>query len=139
MRAALIALSLASLTACATSAISPEEASPVPAERIASARYADPAAGAVPCMFIRDSGLYGAGVTIELYIDGERVAGFRPSERLRLYLPEGDHLMGSRSSPNFGLEEFVEHRERVRAEQACNYRLGVDYTRAIVQPTSNFH
>ena len=132
----LSALLVVALAACTTTAVSPMAASYVPAERITSARYTAPAAGTVHCLFIRDSGMYGAGVPIDLYIDGFNTASFRPSERLDLYLPKGEHMLAARG--NSFIEQLIEHREIVEADRSCAFRLGYDYYHAIVQPTSAF-
>lgn len=87
---------------------------------------------------MRDSGLYGAGQTIYLFINGEEIAGFRPSEKLQLFLSPGEYLIGVQSKPNFGLEQFIETPVRIESSQRYSFRIGVDYNKAIVQRTSAF-
>jgi hypothetical protein len=128
------------ISGCATSHVPPDQASDVPTDRITNRKYLAPEADRTssPSLFVRDSGLYGAGVTIYLFINGVEVAGFRPSERLQLYLYPGEYLIGVQSRPNFGFEQFIETPFRIEASQRYAFRIGIDYDKAIVQRTSAF-
>lgn len=124
---------------CATRAVPPTSANDVPRERVFSSSYLAPQhATASRLTFVRDSGLFGVGVTIHLFLDGEEIAGFRPGERLELFLAPGEYLLGVKSNPNFGLEQFVETPVRVEPSQQYSFRVGIDGSKAIVQRTSAF-
>jgi hypothetical protein len=116
------------------------QATEVPSTRITNGKYLTQQAGVASSVltFVRDSGLYGVGVTIYLFIDGEEIAGFRPSESLQIYVPPGEYLVGVQSKPNFGMEQFVETPSRFDASKKYSFRIGIDYNKAIVQRTSAF-
>jgi hypothetical protein len=42
----------------------------------------------------RDSGLKGKACTVRFYVDGTHVADLRTSEQVRLFVEEGEHLVG---------------------------------------------
>ncbi|MGB3225198.1 MAG: hypothetical protein WBB23_20580 [Desulforhopalus sp.] len=128
------------LLGCATTVVTPQQAMPVPNERIINNKYLASKINTATStlIFVRDSGLYGVGVTIYLYINGEEIAGFRPSEKLQLILDPGEYLLGVQSRPNFGLEQFVETPIRIEQSREYSFRISSDYNKAIVQRTSAF-
>ncbi len=135
-----LAATLLIISGCATTPVSPTQASAIPGSRISVSKYqqkphAEPSSQLV---FVRDSGLYGAGTTIYLFINGEEIAGFRPSETLKIFLAPGEYLIGVQSRPNFGLEQFIENPARIEPDQSYAFRIGIDYNKAIVQRTSAF-
>jgi hypothetical protein len=125
---------------CATMPVMPRQATDVPLERIISSKYltikTSPTISTLT--FVRDSGLYGIGKTIYLFINGEEIAGFRPEEMLQLFLEPGEFLLGVQSRPNFGLEQFIETPVRIESSQHYSFRISIDYNKAIVQRTSAF-
>lgn len=129
-----------SISGCATAPVAPNQAAEVPAARIYNSEYlVSPAGGnSSQLVFVRDSGAYGIGVTIHLFLDGKEIAGFRPSEKLVLNLPAGEYLLGVKSVPNFGVEQFIETAVRVEPPKRYAFRIGIDYNKAIVQRTSAF-
>ena len=128
------------LAACATQAVKPSLASPVPPDRISNETILSTNAGqeTSAATFVRDSGIYGIGETIYLYIDGQEIAGFRPSEKLTIYVPKGEHLLGVQSRPNFGLEQFIESPTNFIGGREYSFRISIDGSKAIVQRTSAF-
>jgi hypothetical protein len=124
---------------CATSPVPPSEANVVPSGRVFSQKYATLTSNKQSTLtFIRDSGLYGAGENIHLYINGEDMASFRPSEKLQVFLNPGEYLIGVHSVPSFGVEQFVETPYVLSESQSYSFRIGIDSNRAIVQRTSAF-
>ena len=127
------------ISGCATAPVSPKLATEIPPIRIINSMYLVREGNSTSSLtFVRDSGLYGVGVTIYLYINGKKIAGFRPMEKLQLFLKPGEYLIGVRSIPNFGLEQFIESPFRIEPSQEYSYRIGIDYNKAIVQRTSAF-
>ncbi|WP_200384214.1 hypothetical protein [Rhodocyclus tenuis] len=137
IRLSLLAFSIV-LSGCATEAVLPHVAKSVPAARISSGKYLSPTEEVAQLTFVRDSGLYGVGVTIYLFIDGEEIAGFRPEEKLIIYLPKGEYLLGVQSKSNFGIEQFIETPIRIDASKNYGFRISIDYNKAVVQRTSSF-
>ena len=128
------------VSGCATLPVSPMQATDIPPARITSSKYLTPQSGTTSSAltFVRDSGFYGVGTTIYLFINGEEIAGFRPEEKLQLFLEPGEYLFGVQSRPNFGLEQFIETPVRIEPSQQYSFRISIDYNKAIVQRTSAF-
>lgn len=120
--------------------VTPRQATDIPLERIISCKYLSLKTSTTTSIltFVRDSGLYGVGSTIYLFINGEELAGFRPEEKLQLFLEPGEYLFGVQSRPNFGLEQFIETPVRIEPSQQYSFRISIDYNKAIVQRTSAF-
>jgi hypothetical protein len=89
-----------SLTACATSPVSVHQASLVPSSRmlapqLVSQTQAQPTGSLV---VKRDSGLMGSACTIRVFVDAVPVADLAPSEKVELFVPSGEHIVGVTSN-----------------------------------------
>jgi len=120
--------------------VTPRQATDISLERIINSKYLSlkNSTTTSTLTFIRDSGIYGVGTTIYLFINGEEIVGFRPEEKLQLFLEPGEYLLGVQSRPNFGLEQFIETSVRIEPSQQYSFRISIDYNKAIVQRTSAF-
>jgi hypothetical protein len=68
----------------------------VPQSRILDQRWLAPSQGSGKLIVTRDSGLYGSGCAIRLFVDGAEVADFVPAERIELFLPVGEHILSAK-------------------------------------------
>jgi hypothetical protein len=86
---------IALLCGCATTVVSTEDAAPVPLARIMVNQWSAAAPGTGGLIIKRDRGFMAGGCGIKLFIDGNAIAVFEPSEKLNLFLPLGKHLLGA--------------------------------------------
>lgn len=82
---------------CATAPVPSSDAEPVPKERIRAPDFLNPAEGRALLVVTRDTGLRASACTVGLYVDGTLVAELRKSEQARLFVEEGEHLIGASS------------------------------------------
>jgi hypothetical protein len=87
-------VSLLLLTACTTSPVSINSASPVPSDRLL-AFQPEPSGAFAPVVVVRDSGFQGSACDIGFYVDGKLSASFAPSERATFNVPVGEHIFGA--------------------------------------------
>jgi hypothetical protein len=89
-------LSAASIlaVACGTTPVPSSDANPVPTDRIYATQYAKPLPGYAFLVVTRDKGMRAKACTARIYIDGTVVADLRPSEQARLFVEEGEHVIG---------------------------------------------
>jgi hypothetical protein len=69
-------------------------AKPVPGNRIRAPEFTHAEEGLALVVVTRDKSLTAIACTAHLYVDGTLVADLRPSEQIRLFLEEGQHLVG---------------------------------------------
>jgi hypothetical protein len=88
--------------ACATSPVSVHQASLVPSSRMLAPQLVSQVqAQAQPTGSLivkRDSGLMGSACTIRVFVDAVPVADLAPSEKVELYIPSGEHIVGVTSN-----------------------------------------
>lgn len=96
LRSTAIALSLL-LSACATSPVSIEKATPVPADRLLA--FQDHLPGGASITVLRDSGFTGSGCYGAFTINGTLAARFAAAESANFYVPAGDLLLRYGSDP----------------------------------------
>ena len=94
MRFVILFLSL-SLAACATQPISIYQASAVPPARILAPQLLSQAQYTGSLIIKRDSGFMGSACTIRVFVDGVPVADLAPSEKVELFLPLGEYVIGA--------------------------------------------
>jgi hypothetical protein len=82
------------VVACVSSPVPSSSAKPIPAGRIRAPEFTQPQEGFALVVVTRDKGLTALACTAHLHIDGTLVADLRPSEQIRLFLEEGQHLVG---------------------------------------------
>ena len=79
---------------CISSPVPSSSAKPIPAERIRAPEFTRAHEGTALVVVTRDKGLSILACTAHLHIDGTLVADMRPREQIRLFLEEGQHLVG---------------------------------------------
>lgn len=122
-----------SLTACATSPVTINQASPVPASRILAPQLLDQAQYTGSLVIKRDSGFMGSACTIRIFLGALPVADLAPSEKVELFVPLGEHIVVATPISSFcggGVSETAvvvgpEHRKilRVASGQSGDIRL----------------
>ena len=82
------------LVACSTTPVPSSSAKPIPSDRIHAPEFTHAAEGHALVVVTRDKSLTVLACTAHLHVDGTLVADLRPSEQVRLFLEEGQHLVG---------------------------------------------
>lgn len=82
------------VVACVSSPVPSSYAKPIPADRIRAPEFTRPQEGFALVVVTRDKSLTALACTAHLHVDGTLVADLRPSEQIRLFLEEGQHLVG---------------------------------------------
>lgn len=93
MRMLFGAVGLAVLAGCSTTAVSVDEASPAPANRITG--YQKPLADGGKIIVVRDSGFNGGGCYATVFLNGKAVAQLNPREKVEFYVAPGDWVLGA--------------------------------------------
>ena len=91
-------VAILSLTACATTPISVEQASTVPASRILATQMLAPAPHTASLVIKRDSGFMGSACTMRIFVDGVPVADLDTAEKVEVFVPLGEHIVGVTSN-----------------------------------------
>lgn len=99
-------------------------------------RWSAPVEGSGTLVVKRDSGLMGAACSASVYVDGVLIGALRPSRKLTIYLPPGEHLVAARNGSLCGgaVSEgsFVLARAQLRT-----YRIAIlDAGGIAIQPTA---
>jgi hypothetical protein len=84
-----------SLTACATQPISIYQASAVPSPRILTPQLLSQAQYTGSLIIKRDTGFMGSACTIRVFVDRVPVADLAPSEKVEVFVPLGEHVVGA--------------------------------------------
>ena len=82
------------VVACSTTPVPSSSAKPVPGDRIRAPEFTHAEEGLALVVVTRDKSLTAIACTAHLYVDGILVADLRPREQIRLFLEEGQHLVG---------------------------------------------
>ena len=90
------------VVACISSPVPSSSAKPIPADRIRAPEFTHAQEGTALVVVTRDKGFTALACTAHLHIDGTLVADLRPSEQIRLFLEEGQHLVGVSASGCIG-------------------------------------
>ena len=88
-----------SLAACATQPITIKQAAAVPSSRVLAPQWISQGPYTGGLTIKRDSGFMGSACTIRVFVDAVPVADLRPSEKVELFVPVGEHIVGV-TSPN---------------------------------------
>jgi hypothetical protein len=99
-RIACIAAAATLAAACATQPVPSSKATPVPDSRVFARDFVQPHDGRALLVVTRDKGLRASVCTVGIHVDGTLVADLRPSEQVRLFVEEGEHLVGASSRAN---------------------------------------
>jgi hypothetical protein len=87
---------------CISSPVPSSSAIPIPVDRIRAPEYTHAEEGTALVVVTRDKGLEVLACTARLHVDGTLVADLRPREQIRLFLEEGQHLIGVSASGCIG-------------------------------------
>ena len=79
---------------CTTTPVPSSSAKPIPIDRVYSVQSTTPEEGRALLVVTRDKGWKAQACVARIYVDGELVADLKASEQIRLYVPEGPHLVG---------------------------------------------
>jgi len=119
-----IAVALAAtLTGCATKPISNSAALPVPEKRILDKQLVIPDSNKSQITIKRDSGFLGGGCTARVFINAKPIADVNASEKVVLYLPEGDFILAAWPTGICG-GGMTEVAARVQAGIPMSFRIG---------------
>jgi len=122
-RLTILLLVLIVLSSCATRPISNTAAIPVPMDRILNTNYLQPAPGTGKVIVKRDKGFMGSLCSTRIFVDGRPVADIRPSEKIVLYLPEGEHILSAWPNGICG-GGMAEVKAVIKAGTQLSYRIG---------------
>lgn len=122
IRISLIGASLL-LVACATSPISTSQAKPVPADRLILSTFSQPGPSTGEVIVKRDSGIGGSACSSKVFLDAKPVADLLTGEKVTLYLPEGEYLLGAFPNGICG-GGLSETRASVKPNQTLLFRIG---------------
>jgi len=84
-------LLMLSLTACATTPVTINQASVVPASRVLAHQWLARASSSGSLIIKRDSGFMGSACTVRVFIDAVPVADLAPGEMIELFVALGEH------------------------------------------------
>jgi hypothetical protein len=90
-----------SLSACATSPITINQASSVPPSRILAPQLLTQAQYTGSLIIKRDSGFMGSACTVRVFVGATPVADLAPSEKVELFVPLGEQLVAATSISSF--------------------------------------
>lgn len=110
------------VSGCATQPVATTDAAPVPPERILASEFLKPGGEAGIVTVKRDSGLFGSGCSARLFVNAKPTAELRPSERITLYLPLGEHILSAQPTGMCG-GGLVEVKANV-GRQPTTFRMG---------------
>lgn len=131
MRTAMLLATSLLLVSCSTQPVSNAAAKAVP-----TTKWATPQPGYATLVVKRDSGMMGAACKAAVYIDGDNVGSVGPSDKVTLYLPPGEHIVGARNGSLCG-GAVSEATVPLAAGAQKNYRIAIGDMGAIqIQPTA---
>lgn len=90
------------VVACSTTPVPSSSAKPIPGSRIHAPEFTHAEEGLALVVVTRDKSLTAIACTAHLHVDGTLVADLRPSEQIRLFLEQGQHLVGVSSAGCIG-------------------------------------
>lgn len=116
---------------CSTTPISNSQAKTTPAMK-----WGSPIAGYATLVVKRDSGFMGAACKAAVYVSGEQVGSLGTSDKVTVYLPPGEYIIGARNGSLCG--GAVSEASVVLTEKDHkNYRVAIGDAGAIhIQPTA---
>lgn len=143
MRASLgvVAIALVLGACTTTSAVSPGQATAVPADRVFLMTKPE-AEGTGAVVVTRDTGFIGAGCRLGLFVNGDLAASFEPGETARIVLAPGEYLVGAGFPKGAGLCAMHSGEPReisivLAAGNVRYYRIGVRAGDGpMIEPTS---
>lgn len=123
------------LTACATTPISPQQGTPVPAQRLYGFQQQTPSTAHI--VVTRDAGLRGSACMHTLYVDGVRAAEFDPGEVATFYVSPGSHIFGVAASSALCSDGLKEIQVVARNDRVNRLRISISSTGDVaISPTA---
>src|SRR5262245_17688043 len=86
------------LAACATTPITIQQAAAVPAARILTSQLLTQGPYTGSLIIKRDSGFMGSACTIRVFVDAVPVADLATAEKVEVFIPLGEHIVGVTST-----------------------------------------
>ena len=86
------------LAGCATTPTTIQQAAAVPASRILSSQWLAQAPYTASLVIKRDSGFMGSACTIRVFLDAVPVADIASAEKVEIFVPLGEHIVGVTST-----------------------------------------
>ena len=130
MRFILFATISAAISACSTTAVSLRDATQVPSSRVT--RYATPKPNTAKLIVIRDSGFVNGGCYMGLYVNGVLSARLATSEKVTLYVDQGEILIGAgndtyaRGPCSFAPNQITSRETILKAGEVKIFRIKID-------------
>lgn len=127
MKNAVLAVSIivaASLAGCSTAPVAPGKALSVPADRIYSPSYLQPAADRTASIVIaRDKGFSGSGCSHDIFLNNEKILAIRQAETVTLHVAPGAYFLkletGGGLCPNISTSQNL----TLAADERQDYRV----------------
>jgi len=126
---------IAVCSGCATAPVPTSNAKDIPQNRILSQQYLEQNPNSGEVIVKRDTGFFGSACSSRIFVDGIAIANINPGEKIILYLPLGEHILGSDSGIcGGGLSEIsiLAKKDRVLILR-IRYGSNGDY---VIQPTA---
>jgi hypothetical protein len=92
-------------------------------ERILNRHFLQPAQGTGEVTIKRDSGFSGSACSSRIFVDGRPIADIRGSEKVVLYLPEGEHILSAWPNGICG-GGMTEVKAVIKAGTQSSFRIG---------------
>lgn len=108
---------------CATRPISNFDAKSVPIRRMEVDHYSHERKDTGKVIIKRDRGFAGSACSSRVFVDGEPVAYIRSSEKIVLFLKEGEHILSAWAMTICG-GGMAEVKAVVKAGEQSSYRIG---------------
>jgi opacity protein-like surface antigen len=127
MKAFIAIIAATLLTACATSPMAYNAATPVAPSNLLDGytNYTIQREGYSRVIVVRDSGMHGAGLMAKLTIDGVGIAKFWSGQRLELFLQPAVYVFGIQASPSLG-HALVETTYDIKQGKGYGFRISLD-------------
>ena len=111
-----------SISSCATRSVSNQNATMVPSNRILSTEYLTKLPNTGTVIIKRDSGILGSGCSSKVFVNGKPTARLRPSEKIALYLSEGEYIFSA--WPGICGGGLSEVSGNVKVDEQISFRIG---------------
>jgi len=123
------------LCGCATTPVPTSQAPGVPRERVLRADLLQYRSGYGQVIVKRDEGIQMSACHIHVLVNGAKVAELAAGEKLVIYLPVGDQMLGA-TTVDLCFTGTVEARASVSAAAPAVYRVGFTRRALQLQPTA---
>ena len=133
----LIFILMLSLNSCATSPIATTDARLVSASSILSYEYTKYDGAKPQITIVRDTGITGSLCSIRIFVNGTSTADIDPSEKVELYLEEGEHILSIKYNGICGDGQLNETVVNLEKDAMKKYRISSGLSSGIqILPTA---